>query len=398
VLNNKYPSAVLFVLVFAFGCKKAASVTGKSDPQTTVDTAIAVGNSLSSTTVYHQLTNGYQAYRIPALLLTTNGTLLAFCEARRRASSGDAGEINVVFKRSADNGATWSDQQIVFQDSLNTCGNPTLVQDKNTGTIWLLMSHNPGRDLETTIIKGSDYLARTVWISRSDDDGVTWSTPRDITTSVKDTSWRWYATGPGTGIQIAHGTYAGRLIVPCDHSYLVNNKTPVYASHIIYSDDDGATWHTGGSAGTNTNECQVAELNDGKGTLILNDRYLSKPYTRKQALSYDGGMTWSAVTSLSSIADPCCEGSLYSYQGSGLLLSNCDTTAVRANLTLSSSFNKGATWRRVYTIYKGPSAYSSLSVSPGGNIMCLFECGVTHPNEGITFNILSTNPKTALVR
>jgi len=396
VINKIYPLAILFALIFSFGCKKDGipkTVSNTIDTTSTVavsPTVLSISSTSFTTTVFQHLTNGYQMYRIPALLTTVKGTLLAFCEARKLASSGDSGDIDVVFKRSTNGGSTWSDQQIVFNDGSNTCGNPTLVQDRNTNTIWLLMSHNPGQDVESAIINNSNFQSRTVWVSRSDDDGITWSIPQDITSSVKDPKWAWYATGPGTGIQIAHGNHAGRLIIPCDHSYLINGKIPAYGSHIIYSDDDGITWRMGGSTGPATNECQVVELNDGKGTLLMNARYFNIPCTRAQSFSYDGGTTWTSPVAIPSLIDPNCEGSLYGYASKCILLSNCDTSA-RANLTLKSSFDNGLTWNRVYTIYNGPAAYSSLSVLPTGAVECLFEAGQKNPYDGIVYSAFKTS-------
>src|SRR5262249_6561478 len=117
---------------------------------------------------------GYHTYRIPALLVTKKGTLLAFCEGRKNGP-GDSGDIDLLLKRSFDGGKTWAKTQVVWDDGTNTCGNPCPVIDSRTGTIWLLATHNLGTDTEAMIVGGKSKGTRTVWVCHSKDDGATWS-------------------------------------------------------------------------------------------------------------------------------------------------------------------------------------------------------------------------------
>ena len=148
--------------------------------------------------VYVAGEGAYQAYRIPSVIATTKRTLLAFAEARR-TGGGDAGDIDLVLRRSHDAGQSWSPIQIVGDNEPNTFGNPCPVVDRNTGAIWLLTTQNRGTDREKDIIAGTSEASRTVWVMKSEDDGVTWSTPVEITASVKRPDWTWYSTGPGIG-------------------------------------------------------------------------------------------------------------------------------------------------------------------------------------------------------
>src|SRR5207249_2425905 len=162
---------------------------------------------------------GYANYRIPAVIVTTKGTVLTFCEGRQTPAGpgNDTGEINILVRRSDDGGKTFGPLRVVWADGKNTCGNPCAVVDGETGWVWLAMTHNLGQDHERDIIAGTSKGTRTVWVTWSEDDGVTWKEPRDITTYVKKPQWAWYATGPGIGIQIEHGEHKGRLVIPCDH-------------------------------------------------------------------------------------------------------------------------------------------------------------------------------------
>ena len=196
-------------------------------------------SGLRQTDVFVSGEGAYHTYRIPALIVTTNRTLLAFCEGRKNGR-GDGGDIDLLLKRSTNGGVGWSDAQVIWDDGINTCGNPCPVVDEETGTVWLLMTHNLGGDQETQIKRGLVRQSRSVWISHSVDDGRTWSKPEEITKSVKPPSWKWYATGPGVGIQLKHGPHKGRLVIPCDHS----EEGMEHAAHVIYSDDHGETWQS----------------------------------------------------------------------------------------------------------------------------------------------------------
>jgi len=161
-------------------------------------------------------TDGYDTYRIPAQAVTSEGTVLAFCEGRVNGSS-DTGDIDMLVKRSTDGGAIWSDQQVIWNDGANTCGNPAPVVDEESGVISLLMTWNRGDDEERKIIAQTSKDTRHVFVSRSEDDGLSWSDPEEITDDAKQPDWTWYATGPGAGIQVQHGHHAGPLVVACDH-------------------------------------------------------------------------------------------------------------------------------------------------------------------------------------
>jgi sialidase-1 len=339
-----------------------------------------------STNVYVSRQEGYHTYRIPSLLVSPRGTLLAFAEGRKHGG-GDSGEINLLLKRSADQGRTWSAAQTVWADGPNTCGNPCPVVDRDTGTIWLLLTWNRGDDVESRIIAQTSKDTRRVFVTSSTDDGLSWAQPREITADAKLTNWTWYATGPGAGIQIEHGPHRGRLVIPCDH---IEAGTRHYYSHVIYSDDHGRTWKLGGTTPQHqVNECEVVELTSGR--LLLNMRnYDRNQRMRQQVLSADGGLTWTGQRHVPELTEPICQASIRRYAWPGdnrksvILFSN-PPGAKRERLTLRASFDEGQTWPVSRLLDPRPSAYSCLAVLPDGTIGILYEAGAKSAYENLVF-------------
>jgi sialidase-1 len=343
-------------------------------------------SQLKQTDVFIGGQDGSHTYRIPSVVVAPNGELLAFCEARRMTGS-DTDDIDLVLKRSADSGATWGEMQVIWDDGPNTCGNPCAVVDQETGTVWLLACHNLVEDHETTIWKGESKSTRTIWAIKSDDSGASWSSPVEITSTTKAPNWSWYATGPGSGIQLQYGVHKGRLVIPCDHGVAGSWD---YHSHVFYSDDHGETWKLGGSVPDNTtSECQVVELADG--TLVLSIRYhawvnqAEDPHYRTVAFSRDSGETWGDVRKDRALIDPRCQASVFRHtSGNAVLFSNPANTA-RDRMTVRASYDEGKTWHASKMLHPGPSAYSCLTVLPDNSIGCFYERGEEHSSEKITF-------------
>jgi sialidase-1 len=348
--------------------------------------APAAADLPASTPVFTSGRDGYHTYRIPSLVVAPGGALLAFAEGRKHGA-GDSGAIDLLVKRSTDGGRTWSRQQVVWDDGPHTCGNPCPVVDRATGTIWLLSTWNRGDDTEPAIIAGESRDTRRVFVLSSRDDGLTWSPAREITASAKLPTWTWYATGPGAGIQFARGVHAGRLVIPCDH---IEAGTKRCYSHVIYSDDHGTTWRLGGSTPRDqVNECEVAELADGR--LLLNMRnYDRAAETRQQARSADGGASWIDQRHVPELVEPICQASIRRYAwpgdeaGSVLLFSN-PASRRREKLTIRLSRDEGQTWPVGRLLDARPSAYSCLAVLPDRQVGVLYEAGAKSPYESIVF-------------
>ncbi|MBM4085827.1 MAG: exo-alpha-sialidase [Planctomycetes bacterium] len=307
-------------------------------------------------------TDGYHTYRIPAIVVSKKGTILAFCEARKN-SPRDYGDIDMALKRSLDRGHTWQPMQIVWDDGENTIGNPAPVVDRGTGTIWLPFCRNNDR----------------VFVTRSEHDGATWSTPVEITKDVKPAGWTWYATGPCHGIQLS----TGRLLIPCDHK-----EADGIHSHVIYSDDHGATWKLGGSLGPHTDESVAVEAADG--SLYLNARNARRANRRVYAWSKDGGLTWSDVKPDDTLIEPTCQASAVRFtdektHGKNRVLFSNPASVTRDMMTVRVSYDECRTWSAGKLLWKGPSAYSDLCVLPDLTLAALYERGNQRAYEKITF-------------
>jgi sialidase-1 len=325
---------------------------------------------LTQIDVFNAGDDGYHTYRIPALVTTKSGALIAICEGRK-TGRGDHGDVDLVQKRSTDSGKTWGPLELVHEEGGTakvTIGNPCPVVDHDTATIWLPFNRDNDR----------------VFMLASTDDGRTWSRPRDITAETKKSDWNWYATGPGNGIQLTRGKYKGRLVIPCDHRVNGNKDDKnsweqAGRSHVIYSDDHGQTWKLGGSTDFGMNECAVVELTDG--TLMLNSRSYRGKACRGISLSQDGGATWQPTYDDPALVESVCQASLIRYawltekkNSNGILLfSNPAVPKGRNHVTVRASLDDGKTWPYARLICEGSSAYSTLAVLPSGEIGLLYE-------------------------
>lgn len=318
----------------------------------------------------------YHTYRIPALVVSGQGTLLAFAEGRKDGQ-GDAGEIDLILRRSFDNGRTWTPTQVVVTEAGMTCGNPCPVVEHESGAVFLPFCKNLADGDETMICEGK--APRTVWITHSLDDGSSWSQPREITADVKDPKWTWYATGPCHGIQLT----SGRLVVPCDHIvglHLDRSRDP-YHSHVIYSDDRGQSWQLGGDVEVGTNECAIAQLEDG--SLYINCRNYVRGTQRGVARSNDQGNSFTSFEWDQTLIEPVCQASLEALPGGQLLFANPASTR-RERMTVRHSADGGRSWPVSRTLHSGPAAYSDLAALPDGSLCCLYESGQDGPYERLT--------------
>lgn len=318
---------------------------------------------------------GYPQYRIPALLYTQNGALLAFCEGR--ASISDHAANDIVLKRSLDQGKTWLPVQVIAEDGDNCLSNPEVVQVEPTGRILMVFQIYPKGFHESEVGPGVDNDTTChAWIQHSDDDGATWSERKRITRQVKRPTFATsIASGPGNGIQLKFGPYKGRVIMPFNQGPV--NRWKTYAA---YSDDLGETWAYGEVAFEQDpgygNEVQMVELSDG--TVMLNARNQAGQKCRKIGFSSDGGINWTGLVNEPLLPDPVCMASIIRLNSSGLnpaplVFVNPASENDRYNGVVRVSYDDAGTWSLYKSIYPGSFAYSHLADLGNSQVGILFE-------------------------
>jgi sialidase-1 len=281
----------------------------------------------------------YHSFRIPSLLRTQSSALIAFAEGRASANR-DWGNINLLYKRSTDNGATWSGLREVVGAGAGTWGNPTSVVDRTTGRIFLFLNWNPagysqqGEDGTTPI---TAWEHRKTYLSSSDDDGLTWTSPVDMTAALKPRTlangkvWAWDAVGPGVGIQ----TTTGRLVVPATHRN-------------FYSDDHGATWKVQ-RIGEETGEGTILELTNGQ--LLRNDRPTTATWEKAKRRWVARGTIESGFGAFApddTLLDPPAQASILRYNTDAptrIVFLNSASTVTRTKMRVRISYDEARTWR-----------------------------------------------------
>jgi sialidase-1 len=356
---------------------------------------------LEKTALFSAGAGGYELYRIPGLVATARGTLLAYCEARRKGAN-DWGSIDVLLRRSNDGGRTWGPPQHVAHRGPRVPKNPAALA-KKVGKADDQTVNNPvaiaGRDGTVHLLYCVEYSR--CFASRSVDDGATWSDPVEITEAFEafrpEYDWKVIATGPGHGLALR----GGRLVVPVWLSTgSGNNAHHPSVTATIYSDDQGRTWKRGAIAVPSTsefvdpNETAAVELADGR--VLLNVRNESKPNRRLITISPDGAGGWSRPTFQDDLPEPICEASLARLSLSPpsdrnrLLFANPDSLEpipgrparpgsgrLRKDVSVRLSYDEGRTWPLVKRLEGGLSGYSDLAVAPDGTIFCLYEAAST---------------------
>lgn len=346
--------------------------------------------------VFESGNDGHKSYRIPAIVSMPGGSLLAFAEGRVN-NAGDFGDINIVLKRSTDNGKTWSViQTVVDYDNLQA-GNPAPVVDLTDpkypqGRVFLF--YNTGNNHEGEVRKGKGL--REVWYKTSVDGGLTWSEAINITTQVHrplqpatnpaytfSEDWRSYANTPGHAMQVASGTYKGRIFVAANHSAgQPRGRFEDYAAHGFYTDDHGKTFHLSASLQwPGSNEATAAAISGNR--LMLNARNQKGDIkARIVSISKNGGASWDTTYIDHTLPDPVCEGTILTIgkrKGKNILaFCNAADTKRRDNLTLRISYNDGITWKKSIVIDKDESqkdntAYSDIVQLSRSSVGVLYE-------------------------
>ncbi len=336
---------------------------------------------LQKTTLFSARDGQYHHYRIPGIIATSKGTLLAYCEARKTA--GDWADIDILMRRSTDGGQTWAKPQVIHNAKEETVNNVVAFNDAQTGQVHLLYCENYAR----------------CYYTQSNDEGQTFSPRVEITPVFEEFrneyDWNVIATGPGHGIQLQNG----RLLVPVWLSTGGKKHRPSCVS-TIFSDDHGKTWHRGeiivnqgeqiaGETIVNPSETVAVQLFNDK--VLVNIRTESKPHRRLIAISENGATGWTDKHFDPQLLEPVCMGSILRVPASkpqpqnAIVFANPDNlegsskrrgpNRDRKNLTLQVSFNDCQTWSGKRVLEPGISGYSDLAALPDGTIVCFYEDG-----------------------
>ena len=406
--SDHRPSTRSRTLVVALAVAALLSACSEEDRGTTADETTAPPASTTTTTtvvdrsddpietvtVFRSGEDGYSTFRIPAIVRAENGTLVAFAEARV-ASVADDGDVDLIAKRSTDDGKTWGALQVVADMESNFIGNPSPVLDEPSGRLVLLATYKNAADKEFQILSGTGVDTSRQYLLTSDDNGESWTAPSEITESVKRPDWRWYSVGPGHAFQLRSGPNAGRLVAPANHSDPGMN----YGAHLLISDDGGTTWSIGAvdtpqNSPRHPNEATGAEVGDGTIVVSARDQGGQDEWHRLRATSSDGGESFAApFADEVGLAIPAVQGSML-WAGEGetgtLLFSGPSSMTERVNLRVRTSPDAGATWLDGLLVREGPSGYSDLVEFPGEAVGVLYETGDAVATERIDFSTFGT--------
>jgi sialidase-1 len=371
-------------VLLALGLTSAAPAAAPAPATASGAAPSAVARVGTEQVLFRSGTDGYGCFRIPALVKTTAGSLLAFAEGRKTPSCADRADIDIVVRRSTNGGRTWGPIQVVLAgkgtdpNAPMTRGNPAPVVDRSTGQIFLLSTSN----------EQTPTGQRLPWVQHSDDDGLTWSAAAPVAATFSGANNGWFATGPSHGIQLTTGPQAGWLVVGAHQS---PNSTTTYDG-VLYSDNHGETWKASTAANsfvdgvTNPGEVSVAELPDGSVYAAARNNVANTTTHRTSAVSTDGGATMPAMTTVPSLVTPDVQGTVLTlrqtYQrqpGDTMIFSAPSDPTNRALMKIRYSTDRGVTWNSPTNglIANTSASYSDLAELDDGEIGLLYEGGPT---------------------
>lgn len=357
-------SSGIIASVCLLGVSVSFTQCKKNEPFEPVNTVVFKGGDFGS-----------KFYRIPAIVTAKDGSLVAVADRRIESNADLPNPIDVVARRSTDGGKTWSDYIMVAEhDSIGGAGDAAVVVDQNTGDLLAIYSHGNGL--------WQDSPAQ-ITVSRSRDNGQTWGealniNPQILTTDslgeqpIKTTSA--FATS-GRALQLKDGRIMFALVT----RQAGVEKFKVYA---VYSDDGGKTWQVSKEPATvDGDESKIVELNDGTLIMSVRNRWRDKLFDNHRIFTYstDRGETWSEPV-VADLIDPACNGDIITYGDGEIVLQTLpDSPNKRDNVSIFISRDNGKTFPEKHLVYEGPSAYSSITVLPNGDLGVLNEEG--HPDS-----------------
>ena len=312
---------------------------------------------------------GSANWRIPAIICLDDGTLLAVNDKRKYNETDLPEDIDIVYRRSSDYGATWSEPQTLIEGHGRGrgYGDPALVQCPNGDVLCAFAGHNG-------YFQSSDSLPICVYLKRSTDHGLTWSDTVNLTSVLwdADSPYRSAFVASGNGLRLQRGSHAGRVLFA---AALLRRDAWVSDNYVIYSDDNGITWHRSQLAFEGGDEAKLMELTDGS-VLISVRRNGARGFNT----STDGGQTWGAQGTWPEMTVNACNGDMLRLDDTTLLHSITNSIN-REDVSIFVSNDEGKSWHSPYPVIKGPSAYSSMTLLPDGTIGVFVEKNPSGPFE-----------------
>ena len=353
--------------------------------------SITQGADRKVTIIHKQGQFDCHTFRIPAMVATNKGTLLAVYDMRYNSRRDLQGHMDIGLSRSTDGGETWARPVPIMDmkkfgglpEDQNGCSDPNILVDRKTGEIlvsavwthgkpgthqWVGKGSEPGHSIH----KSSQFM-----MVRSKDDGLTWSEPENWTKRLKDPKWCLFAPAPGNGINLMDGT----LVMPTQG----RDPTGLPFSNFMWSKDHGKSWTLSSPARDNTTECSVAELKDGSLMLNIRDnrnrKDKSKTNGRAVSVTKDMGKTWKIHSSdHGALPEPVCMASLISHDLKDgrrvLFFSNPNSKYKREKMTVRMSLDQGKTWPKSILLDQKGGAYSSLAMVDDRTLGILYESSV----------------------
>ena len=323
---------------------------------------------------------GYATYRVPGIVTTKRGVVLAYCGARKDLSKGDWSATDILLRRSVDGGRTWEPSRKIAGNGIDLTDNVIAIPDRTSGAVVFLYQKNYAR----------------VFSIETRDDGRTFSAEKEITPAFdafrNDFEWNVVAPGTGHGIQMKNGRLIASIWLA--NGALKQDGTRAHAPSAmgtIYSDDHGRSWHRGDVIAhdsaeiENPNETVATEAPDGK--VMVNIRSGGPRHLRAVSLSEDGATGWSAVRFDHYLFDPICDAgiltvaatakhpaAIYFVNPDSRDLPKNDKLTLRQNLTLKMSPDNGQTWIHQRVVDPGVSGYSDLTAR-GDTLLVIYESG-----------------------
>ena len=317
---------------------------------------------------------GSTNWRIPAICCLNDGTLLAVCDKRKYNESDLPEDIDIVVRRSTDNGHTWSEPLTIAEGTgrKQGFGDAALVECENGDVVCVFVGGNG-------LFASSQADPIRSYVCRSSDKGLSWSEPEDITfqlwgdqaTRPMCRNYRASFFGSGNGLRLTRGEHAGRIMFA---AAMVRKNSNVADNFVVYSDDNGMTWKVSQRAYEGGDEAKLMELVDGR--VLISVRQTG---ARGYNYSSNGGLAWGTQGRWECMKSNACNGDMLRLAATdrgdscNILLHSIPNSMERRDVSIFVSYDEGQTWQDPVLLFDGPSVYSSMTLLKNGSVGVLLE-------------------------